>query len=348
MKHRSRAYAIAVAPTNLLPLHNISGFTQEQGRHIQLSELCATCHTLVTIARGPGGEEIGRLPEQMPEVGDTSVSSVLGKARRLARHQFAGGNFFMLRMLNRYREELAMVASSTELDRSVSRTVANLREAAFLSIDAPSVSGGIVSFDVTAQNLSGHKLPTGYPSRRLWLHVVVRDRGGAVLFESGAVQPTGQITGNDNDRDGMQVEPHYSEITRSDQVQIYESVMSDSTGHPTTGLLNGVRFLKDNRLLPRGFDKATASPDIRVVGAAEADANFAAGTDLVRYVVNAGAAEGPFQVDAELRFQPIGYRWAQNLQPYSAPEPAAFLRYFDALSGTASTVLRRAVVTARR
>ena len=339
-----------------------SGFTQEQGRHIQQSELCATCHTLVTIARGPGGEEIGRLPEQMPyeewkhseyattrtcqdchmpTVEDTPVSSVLGKARRLARHQFAGGNFLMRRNLNRYREELAMSASSTELDRSVSRTVANLREAAFLSIDSPSVSGGIVSFDVTAQNLSGHKLPTGYPSRRVWLHVVVRDHGGAVLFESGAVQPTGQITGNDNDRDGMQVEPHYSEITRSDQVQIYESVMSDSTGHPTTGLLHGVRFLKDNRLLPRGFDKATAGPDVRVVGAAEADANFAAGTDRVRYVVNAGAAEGPFEVDAELRFQPIGFRWAQNLTQYDASEAKRFVHYYDSLAPVSSEVLSR-------
>ena len=137
-----------------------------------------------------------------------------------------------------------------------------------------------------------------------------------MLFESGAVEPTGLIAGNDNDRDGTQVEPHYTQITTADQVQIYESVMSDSTGRPTTGLLNGVRFLKDNRLLPRGFDKATAGPDIAVVGDAAADADFAGGRDRVRYVVNVGAAEGPYQVDAELRFQPIGYRWAQNLTQY--------------------------------
>ena len=344
-------------------MRSSSGFTQQQASHVQQSELCATCHTLITTALGPRGEEIGRLPEQMPyeewkhsdfattrtcqdchmpAVEDTPVSSVLGNARRLARHQFVGGNFFMLRMLNRYREDLAVVAPSIELDRSVNRTIAHLqREAATLSIDSGGVSGGAVSFDVTARNLSGHKLPTGYPSRRAWLHVVVRDRSGSVLFESGAVEPTGLIAGNDNDRDGGQVEPHYTQITSADQVQIYESVMGDSTGRPTTGLLNGVRYLKDNRLLPSGFDKATAGPDIAVVGAAASDTDFAGGLDRVQFVVNVGAATGPFQVDAELRFQPIGYRWAQNLTQYDASEVKRFVRYYDSLAPASSEVLSR-------
>jgi hypothetical protein len=197
---------------------------------------------------------------------------------------------------------------------------------------------------VIAQNLTGHKLPTGYPSRRAWLHVVVLDRNGGVLFESGAIEATGAINGNDNDRDGMQVEPHYTRITSADQVQIYESVMGDAMKRPTTGLLGGVRFLKDNRLLPGGFDKATAGPDIRVVGDAAADDNFSAGTDRVRYVVNAGATEGPFQVDVELRFQPVGYRWAQNLTQYDASETKQFVRYYDSLAPASSEVLSRSTV----
>jgi hypothetical protein len=162
-----------------------------------------------------------------------------------------------------------------------------------------------------------------------------------MLFESGAVEATGLIAGNDNDRDGAQVEPHYTQITSADQVQIYESVMGDSTGRPTTGLLNGVRFLKDNRLLPGGFDKATAGRDIAVVGDAAADPDFAGGRDRVRYVVNVGSATGPFQVDAELRFQPIGYRWAQNLTQYDASEAKRFVRYYDSLAPVSSEVLSR-------
>ena len=61
--------------------------------------------------------------------------------------------------------------------------------------------------------------------------------------------------GNDNDADPSRYEPHYSEIRSADQVEIYESILGDENGHVTTGLLAGVRYLKDNRLLPDGFDK---------------------------------------------------------------------------------------------
>ena len=74
--------------------------------------------------------------------------------------------------------------------------------------------------------------------------------------------------GNDNDADGSRFEPHYLEITDPDQVQIYEDIMVDYAGAVTTGLLWGVEYVKDNRLLPRGFDKATASDDVAVKGEA--------------------------------------------------------------------------------
>ena len=50
--------------------------------------------------------------------------------------------------------------------------------------------------------------------------------------------------------------------------------MVDRAGAVTTGLLRATGFVKDNRLLPRGFDKATAGPDIAVRGDAAADGNF--------------------------------------------------------------------------
>jgi len=87
---------------------------------------------------------------------------------------------------------------------------------------------------------------------------VVRDRKGGKLFESGALNPDGSIQGNDNDADPARFEPHYTQIRSSDQVQIYESILGDSAGAVTTGLISTVGYLKDNRLLPHGFDKSTA------------------------------------------------------------------------------------------
>jgi hypothetical protein len=156
---------------------------------------------------------------------------------------------------------------------------------------------------------------------------MVHDASGAVIFESGRVTTEGLIEGDDNDADAP-FEPHYTEIRSADQVQIYESILGDSRGGVTTGLLNAVDYLKDNRLLPRGFDKATAARDIAVRGGGASDPDFAGGSDRTRYLIDIGRASGPFAIDAELLFAPIGYRWAENLDVYRQAEPARFVRYY--------------------
>ena len=103
-------------------------------------------------------------------------------------------------------------------------------------------------------------------------------------------------------------------------MQVYESVMVDGQGTPTTGLLRGVRYAKDNRLLPRGFNKETASADVAIHGGAVADADFGAGGDRVRYVLTLPDLQLPLTIQAELRIETIGYRWAQNLGAYDAAE----------------------------
>jgi hypothetical protein len=199
-----------------------------------------------------------------------------------------------------------------------------------------------VELDVDVRNLTGHKLPSGYPSRRAWLHVTVRDSRGQAIFESGAVDPNGSIRGNDNDADALKFEPHYLEIRRPEDVQIYESIIADPQGQPTTGLLRATQFVKDNRLLPRGFAKATADADIAVHGAALQDPDFTDAGDRIRYAVETRGASGPFSVDVELRYQPIGFRWAANLRNYtSAAEPKRFVGYYEAMAAGSSTVLAR-------
>ena len=113
----------------------------------------------------------------------------------------------------------------------------------------------------------------------------------------------------------------------------------------TTGLLSTVRYLKDSRLLPSGFNKQTADKDIAVVGDAAEDPDFTDAGDLVRYSVPVGDAQGPFHVQAELWYQPIGFRWAHNLAPYNAKEPQRFVRYYESMSQTTAMVLAKAVAT---
>ena len=129
-----------------------------------------------------------------------------------------------------------------------------------------------------------------------WLHVTVRERSAASASSNRARSATtASIAGNDNDADAAAFEPHYDEITAPDQVQIYEPILGDRDGMPTTGLLTATQYLKDNRLLPRGFDKATAGcGDRRLRRGAKAIADFAGGGDRVRYRDRRLPASGPF------------------------------------------------------
>ena len=161
--------------------------------------------------------------------GPIRASSVLGDARdTMAQHVFVGGNAFMVRMFNRYRTELGITALPSELEATARATTRQLQQdTATLSLSTPELTGGALRFAVDVRNLTGHKFPTGYPSRRTWLHVIVRDARGATVFESGAIDENGSIAGNDSDADPKRFEPHYAEITRPDQVQIYEPILGD-------------------------------------------------------------------------------------------------------------------------
>jgi hypothetical protein len=220
------------------------------------------------------------------------------------------------------------------------------QETATLTLTPPAITAGTLAFDVEIRNLTGHKLPTGYPSRRLWLHVTVMNERGESMFESGAFGPTGAVVGNDSDADPRRHEPHYEEITRPDQVQIYEPILGDIGGVPTTGLLTATQYLKDNRLLPRGFDKTTADAEIGVYGGAKNDPDFVGGGDRVRYRI-AIPSPGRLTIDIELRYQTIAYRWAQNLERYNAAEPKRFLSYYAATADESSVVIARTRASAQ-
>jgi hypothetical protein len=330
---------------------------------IRSSELCATCHTLLTKALDPQGQVIGELPEQvpyqewlhskykdekscqdchMPKVPeDVPIASVLPETHPdFSRHTFVGGNFFMQRLLNLHRNDLGVLAPPEDLDSAALRTIAHLQsQAARIAIKRLGIRNGRLEAEISVENLAGHKLPTAYPARRVWLHVTVRDGLGKVLFESGALHPDGSIEGNHNDIDPSRFEPHYTEITQPDQVEIYEAIMADPGDRPTTGLLTALRFVKDNRLLPHGFDKQTADQQVAVHGEAETDPNFVDGGDTILYSVAVSSGEAPFQVEAELWYQPIGYRWAMNLKPYDAAEPKRFVGYYEAMASGSAVML---------
>ncbi len=332
-----------------------SGFKPLKGEHVTQSEICATCHNLFTPYLDEKGQVAGEFPEQMPysewqhsAYKDTASCqachmptaqggvqlSITGGPKRdpFSQHTFYGGNVFLGRMFQYFGEEMGVTSSSKNFAAGVDGALDLLRNrTATLALENMKLDGGKLTGAIRIESQTGHKLPASYPSRRAWLHVVVKDAAGKAVFESGAFGPDGKIVHNDNDDDATKFEPHYTMLNAPEQVQIYEAIMGDTQGKVTTRLLHGARYLKDNRLLPAGFDKAEAPAEIAVYGEAIQDADFAAGGDTLQLALDLGGVQGPLVVNVELLYQSIGYRWAQNLAGYDAEEVVRFLTYYLAV-----------------
>ncbi len=334
-----------------------SGYEPVESQHLRQSSLCATCHELyLHFIQADGSLSQGKetFPEQTPysewlhseyldqqscqdchltraeEALPISHITSQNRYQGISLHNFLGGNVYMLTMLNNFAGELGVEADTSHFRDVIAETMDFLNSrTARLEILNPQIQDGILTFELSVSNLSGHKFPTGFPSRRAWLHIIVTDAKGKIIFESGGFDRQGMILENDNDLDPARFEPHYERITSPQEVQIYENIMHNVQEEVTTVQLHAAGYLKDNRLLPLGFDKAGVPAHIRVVGEALNDNNFVAGGDSLTVQVDVSQAELPLQLRGEFLYQTIGYRWAKNVIAASSPLATTFARYWQ-------------------
>ncbi len=346
-----------------------SGYLPVQSLHIASSEMCATCHTLYTPYLDSTGAVAGEFPEQVPYLewfyssyrrtascvdchmpdaaGGVSVaSSSVNPRSPFARHISPGTNPYILKMLQVFGEELGVTAEPEHFQESIDEGLALLgSQTAEVSLEELELRGAHLSAQIVVENLAGHKFPTAYPSRRAWLHVTVRDADGQTIFESGAWLPDGSIVGNDNDADPAGFEPHYQAIVSTTQVQIYEAILRDSEGAVTTSVLRAAGYLKDNRLTADGYQKSAPYEDIAVRGNAREDPDFVGGSDRVLLDVPlSGARRVPYTIEVEVLFQPLGYRWIENLRGAEGAEVERFLRFAAGIANEPIVIARAEAV----
>ena len=334
------------------PMQSVVGFTPTQGSQASDAGLCGTCHTVYTPFLNDQGQVGGMFPEQtnylewkqsiygsgvicqnchMPTSGATAISnypSGLEPRQPFFQHVLVGGNVYIISMIQANAQAIGAAASTEQLQSSIDQATNMLgRLAAQVVINNAELNGNALSVTLTISDLTGHKFPSGFPSRRAWVHFIVKDSNGNVVFESGAPNTDGSISGNAADSDESTFEPHYDIIANPGQVQIYEPIMGDVNGKPTYILLRGSQYLKDNRILPNGFNKTTSLPDTAVVGSALTDTNFIGGSDQVTYQVSLTGG-GPYTVTAEVMYQTISYQFAQQLFTHNEPLVTSFEQYY--------------------
>lgn len=248
-----------------------------------------------------------------------------------SQHHFVGGNVFMLNILMDNPTVINVSAPTSKLEDTRNRTLSLLREkTADLSFSKLQNKGDKIKAVVKVESLVGHKFPTGIPTRRTWLHFTVVDGSGNIIFDSGRPLSDGSIMGNEADQDLDRYEPHYNQITSANQVQIYEAVMKNTDNEVTYTLLRGAGYLKDNRLLPKGFKQQNVNPDIAVYGKALEDNDFTSGSDTVTYVVPLNSAVGPFTVSTELLYSAVSLAFMKDLErDKSIKEVKRFSKFYD-------------------
>ncbi|HOZ37868.1 MAG TPA: hypothetical protein PLH64_03875 [Anaerolineaceae bacterium] len=348
-----------------MPMQMHSGYMPAYGEHMLSAEHCATCHNLYTPFIDSEGTVLGEFPEQTPYTewqhsefgrqtqscqschmpladGAVTISQMpmmLTAREPFFQHYFVGGNTFMLEILANWGGELEVSASPEEFSDTIARAEEQLgTRTAGLSVSELSLTDGILAAEIQVRVFTGHKFPTSIPTRRAWMHVVVSDSSGQVIFESGKQNPDGSIQGNAADSNPLAYEPHYELITQPDQVQIYEGIMQNSDGEVTYTLLRAGGYAKDNRLLPVGTDKENLPADIAVYGLAAKDADFVGGSDSVRYEVNISGYEGPFTVSVELLYETLSYQFVQDLLLDKTELTERFGAYYNSSDKTASII----------
>lgn len=258
-----------------------------------------------------------------------------------ARHTLLGMNLFFIKLAQQFPDVLGIRTSSPMMASAgvaplltAERALESIAddETAELSVGAVSFDAEALSAEVRVTSQVGHKFPSGVGFRRAFLHFEVLDARGAVLWASGRstdqgviVDQAGQPVAGElwwtpacGERQPTAFQPHYTVISQQDQAQIYQELATNPEGQLTTSFLAIDRHLKDNRILPAGWDP---SPRIaRVLGdprlateilpdgvGKDKDYNpGAGGGDTLLYRVPRAALTGvPAKVRATLYYQSI-------------------------------------------
>ncbi len=333
--------------------------------HVSQGRFCSPCHTLISNTVDLEGNPTGNsfveqatfhewlnssYPAQgttcqtchMPEIEDpvkiaNGYTALQGRSP-FNLHTFAGANSFMVDLIKRNKTALGVNANDANFDSTLAAITRNLRYNTLnAELSFPEIANDSLSFELMLTNKSGHKFPSGYPSRRAFVEFKVTTETGETLFTSGSFGSDGEIINY-----GGVVEPHHDVIRSENQVQIYEMNMGDVNGNFTTVLERASMYLKDNRLPPLGFTNQHASYDtMRVVGDAENDVDFnrngstqGTGKDIVHYKIGLNGYSGPLNVTAKVYYQTVPPEWLSEMRLLDAPEISNFLTMFDASENT--------------
>ena len=330
------------------------------------AESCQGCHMPDKDANGKpvrskiaSIQEYSNFPQAEHNLGREDID--LPVREGYSKHTLVGLNVFLIKMAQQFPDVLGIrtqdpMLVSKGLDPLLLTEQAMLDQAsdgtASIAMTGIKAERGRLSATVKVASKTGHKFPSGVGFRRAFIEFDVLDENGNVLWASGRTNGAGLIV----DGKGAPVagelwwkedcsgrinpgtrphQPHYQVITREDQAQIYQELVSappvnaaaPRCGHEarpegelTTSFLSICAEVKDNRILPHGFLKleerlkiaqalgagSTLAEEVSPVAVGNDPDYRAGGGDALVYQVDLPALKGrPAAVQATLYYQAI-------------------------------------------
>ncbi len=221
----------------------------------------------------------GSLPDQivrscqdchMPRTSGYAAQSAFNPVYRdcqtgecIGEHSFFGANSWVPQLLLNPDWRLASLSDEGLLNNTINGAKNFVKKSANLEVNLQD-GVGYKTAVVTVTNLTGHKLPTGYPEgRRIWINIIARDQNGSIIYESG------------------KYDWNTHQLIEDSDIKIYEAKqgiteeLSQSIGLPSGPTFHFVlnnTILKDNRIPPKGVTQAEyASIGLNPVGTVYAD-----------------------------------------------------------------------------
>jgi hypothetical protein len=262
------------------------------------AQSCQACHMPNKDVMGnPYRSKIAAIQEHsnFPQAEYTLPPEEINLQERsgFGKHTLVGLNVYLLKMAWQFPDILGIrktdpMLSSSGIDSIPTAEFAMLDQAvnrtATVTVADVRNQDGALSARVSVISKVGHKFPSGVGFRRAFVQFSVLDVNNKVLWSSGRTDGAGVLVDDKNARIAGELwwkddcseriepekrihQPHYREITRQDQVQIYQELVAapantdapvcgpDATaeGPLTTSFLSICAKVKDNRILPQGF-----------------------------------------------------------------------------------------------
>jgi len=264
-----------------------------------LAQSCQSCHMPSRDGNGrPHRSKIASIQEHsgFPQVENNLGPQDIDLPVRddFAEHTLVGLNIFLVKMAQQFPDILGIrtedpMMKARAVDPLLRTEQAMLDQASTATADIAvsdiAVADGSLSARVAVTSKTGHKLPSGVGFRRAFIAFEVLDQNGETLWASGRTNAAGVIVDERGEplegelwwkddcsahaRPGERPhQPHFQEITRQGQAQIYQELVStppagvespqcghdaSPQGELTTSFLSICSEVKDNRILPKGF-----------------------------------------------------------------------------------------------